>query len=240
MKKILILFSFVLGSLHAEMLYSASGTLIGELMDIRIKHHATAKIYRIEVDMKAVGIAKSMSHGLKERHTSRGMIKKGEYYAKEYKIEKSYKKIRYIRTYRFDYQHQRIIRTSIKWKKGKKLYEKKKTLSYFAHNDLLTLYPNIMQFKQKNKAGKYSMILAGAESEGGKLTFILPQGRALKQEQKVLGMQDADVIKLFIKKSFFSGGKGSLLLGIDKEGVVQRGSLDRVKLLGKVTLKRIK
>jgi hypothetical protein len=97
-----------------------------------------------------------------------------------------------------------------------------------------------MRFKKKNKAGSYAIALAGAEKEGGKLTFILPKGAALQGEQKALGMKSAEVIKLFLKRAFFSGGKGNLVFGMNKKGIVEKGTLKNVKLLGKVTLKRIK
>ena len=231
---------FLFASLHAEMVYSANGTFIGKILDIRINHHANAKKYTISIDMKAVGLAKTMSGGLKERHTSHGTIRRGEYYAKEYMIDKLYKDIRYIRKYLFDYKRKKIVKVSTKWKKGKKLYEKKETLRYFAHNDIMTLYHNIMRFKKKNKTGRYVIALAGAEKEGGKLTFSLPEGAHLKGEQKALGMKNSEIIKLFMKRSFFSGGKGNLVFGVDKKGIVKKGTLKNVKLLGEVTLKHIK
>jgi hypothetical protein len=240
LKKIYVIFILLFASLHAEMVYSAKGSLIGKIMDIRVNHRDDSKKYTIRIDMKAVGLAKTMSDGLKEHHTSHGTIRRGEYYAKEYKIDKTYKDIHYIRKYMFDYKKKKITKISTKWKKGKKLYENKETLKYFAHNDILTLYHNIMRFKKKNKAGSYAIALAGAEKEGGKLTFNLPKGARLQGEQKALGMKNSEVIKLFMRRSFFSGGKGNLVFGVDKKGIVKRGTLNSVKLLGKVTLKRIK
>ena len=240
LKKIYIILCLLFVSLHAEMVYSAKGTLIGKIMDIRVNHHANAKKYRTRIDIKAVGLAKMMSDGLKESHASYGTVRRGEYYAKEYKIDKTYKDIHYIRKYLFDYKKKKITKVSIKWQKGKKLYENKEILKYFAHNDILTLYHNIMRFKKKNKSGSYAIALAGAEKEGGKLTFSLPKGARLQGEQKALGMKNSEVIKLFMKRSFFSGGKGNLVFGVDKKGIVKRGTINSIKSLGKVTLKRIK
>jgi len=149
MKKIMMISVLLFVSLHAGTAYSARGTLVGEIVSIRENHQANSKHYNIDIDMRATGIAKSMSGNLKEHHSSRGTVKDGEFYAKEYKIDKSYKDIHYIRKYQFDYKRKRITKISIKWKKGKKLYEEKKVLAYFAHNDLLTLYHNIMRFKKK-------------------------------------------------------------------------------------------
>ncbi|NKQ40030.1 MAG: hypothetical protein HF962_00450 [Sulfurovum sp.] len=227
-------------SLYADLAYSASGTLVGKIIDIKVKHHKNARKYSIKVDMKATGIVKLMSGGQIEQHTSHGNVKNGEYYAKEYKIDKTYDGKRYIRRYLFDYKKKKIIKISIKWEKGKKLYENKETLSYFAHNDILTLYHNILRFKKKNKPGRYTIALAGAEKEGGKLTFTLPSAAKLKAKQDALGVKNLEIINLYMKRAFLSGNNGNLVFGIDKKGIMQKGMLTNVKMLGKVTLKRIK
>jgi hypothetical protein len=231
-KKIAILMILFYTLMYAKSYqYSISGGLIGSVADATVSYSEKGSSYRINIDIAAKGMARMLSDNLKEHHTSYGSIKHGEYYAKEYKIDKTYKDIRHIRRYLFDYTHQKITKISTKWKKEKKIHEHKERLKYFAHNDILTLYHNIMRFKKKHKAGNYTIKLAGAEKEGGKLTFTLPKGKTFHALES---------IKLFLRRSFFSKGQGGLTLGVDASGIVKRGILDNVKLLGEVTLKRTK
>jgi len=224
---IVLLFGNLLGETYR---YSISGGLIGSVAEAVVTHHETKGDYHIRIDLVATGLAKMMSGNQKEHHISFGTIKNGEYYAKEYKIDKTYKNIHYIRRYLFDYAHQKITKISTKWKDGEKQYQTKTTLGYFAHNDILTLYHNVMRYKKKKGTGQYAIKLAGAEKEGGKLTFVL------SDQKQFHGLES---IKLFLHRSFFAKGKGALTLGIDGAGIVQEGVLDSVKLLGEVRLKKM-
>ncbi len=241
-KKIVVVLLLLAGmgtearSLH----YVAKGTLVGTMIDAKVQYSASKTRYTIKVKMRATGVVKLLSGGQIESHTSTGSIKKGEYFAKEYKIEKRYKDIHYLRRYLFDYQKRKITKISIKWKKDKKLYENRETLKYFAHNDILTLYHNIVRYKKKHPSGHFSIALAGAEKEGGKLKFVFPSGQKLQQERKAMGEKSAEVIKVYMKRAFLSGGRGNLTFAIDKNGIAKKVVLDSVKLLGKVTLKRVK
>ena len=224
------------GSLH----YVAKGTLVGRMIDAQVQYNADKSVYSVKVKMRATGIAKMLSGGQVESHTSSGRIKHGEYLAKEYRIEKRFKDIRYLRRYLFDYQRKKITKISTKWEKGKKLYENRETLKYFAHNDILTLYHNIVRYKQKHASGHFAIALAGAEKEGGKLKFFFPAGKSLQREQNKLDEVGTGIIKVYMKRKFLSGGKGNLTFAIDTHGIANKVVLDSVKLLGKVVLKRIK
>jgi len=243
MKKIIMIIFVCLTGAYAEtgnLHYVAKGTLVGTFVDATVQYSAGKSRYNIKVKMRAVGIAKTLSGGQVETHTSSGKIKNGEYFAKEYKIEKRFKQIHYIRRYLFDYTRKKITKISAKWKSGKKLYENRETLKYFAHNDILTLYHNVMRYKKKHASGHFAIALAGAEKEGGRLRFSLPSGKKLQKERKALDEKDADVIKVYLRRKFLSGGKGNLTFAIGKDGIADKVVLDSAKIFGKVVLKRIK
>ena len=224
------------GSLH----YVAKGTLVGTMINAQVQYSAGRSHYSIKVKMRATGIVKMLSGGQVETHTSSGSIKNGEYFAKEYKIEKRFKHIHYLRRYLFDYKRKKITKISTKWEKGKKLYENREILRYFAHNDILTLYHNIVRYKKKHDSGHFSIALAGAEKEGGKLKFFFPSGKKLQNERKILNEANAEIIKVYMRRKFLSGGRGNLTFAIDSHGIASKVVLDSVKLLGKVVLKRTK
>lgn len=227
MKKIFTIVLMTIIVVHAQkFVFDIKASLVGKIGKIVVQSDESKSKYSIDLKVKATGFAKSMSGNLVEHHTSHGSIKSGEYYAKEYKVVKSYKDIKLIKKYTFDYKKKKIMKITTKWKKGKKLYEKKKILAYFANNDVLTLYHNVVRFKKSHKAGHYGIRLAGAETNGGKILFNISK--------------EKDYLSLSIHRSFFSGGKGTLALGIGADDIVNRGTLKSVKLLGTLTLYRIK
>lgn len=215
---------------YADSHYVVRGSLIGGIADIRVHHRERLTAYTTKLEISAVGLAKALSGNQREMHISKGRVKNGEYYAREYVVTKWYKDIKYLKRYLFDYPHKKILKFSTKWKKGKKTYSKKETLRYFAHNDMLTLYHNILHFKKKHKRGRYAITLAGAENHGGKVTFGLANGR---------DVEGVDTLTLDIKNSAFAKEKGRLLLEVDRDSSVITGELRGVKLLGTVTLKRL-
>ncbi|HIP61798.1 MAG TPA: hypothetical protein EYG98_04510 [Sulfurovum sp.] len=240
MKKILLMIFVLLGSMQAELVYSASTSLLGQIGEVKITSKYDKKNYYIKLDLKATGLAKSMSGGLVEHHLSKGFIKDGELHAREYSIEKFYKKNRYLKRYIFDYKKKKIKKVMKKWKNGKLAYNYSKALGYFANNDILTLYPNIMRFKNKDKTGSYTIRAAGAEKEGSKLTFTLPDTKSAKSILDDLDIDDGEIVKLFLQRSFLSNGKGNLTFGIGEDGIVKKATLNKLKLFGTLTAKRIK
>lgn len=241
MKKIyVLLLAMTVSAVSQSYRYDVKASLVGKIGEVRVTSSESKTKYSIDLRLKATGFAKSMSHNLVEHHSSHGSIRDGEYYAKEYKLVKTYKDMKYIRKYIFDYKRKKIKKVSIKWKKGKKLYEKSTTLKYFANNDAMTLYHNVLRFKGTHKAGRYGIKLAGAEKDGGRILFDIPSGKALKHAQGALGVRGLDILSLGLRRSFFSGGKGTLSLGIDSSGTTQKATLTNVKLLGTMTLYRIK
>ena len=239
MKKLSLL--LLLSSLmHAQITYIAKASLIGEIGRVFISEKKDKKHYQIDVEIKATGLAKSMSGNLVEHHTSKGFIKKGEYYAQKYRIQKRTKNKRYFKEYTFDYKRKKITKISKKWKEEKLSYTHKSTLKYFSQNDLLTLYHNIIHFKADGKRGQYTIKSAGAEQGDSKLRFTLYSKKQNKKMLQEMGMaQDGDVLKLFMKRGFFSDGKGSLTFFMDNKEVTRKAVLKSVKILGTVTAKRV-
>jgi hypothetical protein len=241
MKKIIILLLLSIGSMFAQVTYIAKASLLGEIGRVTISEKKDKQHYQIDVKIKATGIAKSMSGNLVEHHISKGLIKKGEYYAQEYRIEKSSSGKRYLKRYLFDYKQKKITKISKKWKKGKLLYSHKRSLKYFSQNDLLTIYHNIMLFGVGGKTGQYTIKSAGAEQGDKKLLFHLLDTRQRSKILKDAGLsEEGSVLKVFMRRGFFSDGKGSLAFLVDQEGVTQKAILKNVKLLGTVTAKRVK
>ena len=239
MKKISIL--LLLGGLiHAQITYIAKASLIGEIGRVFVSEKKDKKHYQIDVEIKATGLAKSMSGNLVEHHTSIGFIKDGEYYAQKYRIQKQSKNKRYFKEYTFDYKRKKITKVSKKWKAGKLSYARKKILKYFSQNDLLTLYHNILHFKAGGKQGQYTIKSAGAEQGDSKLRFTLYTQKKSQEMLHDIGMsQRGDALNLFMKRGFFSGGKGSLTFFMDSNEVTQKAILKSVKILGTVTAKRV-
>lgn len=241
MKKIAFILLFMFVSLHAGLEYSVNAPLLGKIATLKITNKYNKHRYTIKITLIATGVGKSMTGGLIEYHTSKGTVKRGVMFAKEYTIEKYYEDIKYLKKYSFNYSNKKIKKTFKKWKSGKIIREEGKELSYFSTNDMLTTYHNIMKYKKKKKAGEYSISVAGAERIGGKLRFVIPDKN---QKRKMLDKLDVNLeyeaMKLFLGRSYFKNGKGNLIFAIAKNGIAKKITLNNIKLFGTVTLKRIK
>jgi hypothetical protein len=98
MKKSLFILGFILvftSQMQAKVLdvsYKVSFGMLGQ-MGISDAHLETkGDKYTIEIQMKATGLAKTLSKNRKERHISKGHVVDGLYISDSYKVIKSYGK----------------------------------------------------------------------------------------------------------------------------------------------------
>jgi len=241
MRRVLLIISFLFVSIDAELLYHVNASLLGKIGEVRVTSKQSKHSYSIKLDIKTTGIARRMSGNLLEHHSSKGYIKNGQFYAREYTVSKSYEDMKYLKKYKFDYSKKKIKKTLRKWQNGKLVRDSNSTLDYFSHNDIMTLYHNIRAFEKKNKAGAYSIWAAGAERVGGKSMFVLPtheQKSAMLDEMSLDNSMQS--IKLFLSRAYFSGSKGNIIFGIDKKGITKRATLNNLKLFGTVSIDRVK
>ena len=150
----------------------------------------------------------------KNQHISKGRIINGILVPLTYKNIIFRGNDRYDLVYTFDYLHKKIYKT--KYKNGKFIY--KRTLPYFANNDILSLYFNLPLI-MKNRHQTFKAI--GGERHTGRIDVdILQKGKITK-------------IKANLYNKVFAGDKGILYLDINTSNwVTLKGIVKNVLKIG--------
>ena len=218
--------------------YDIKTSFMGKVGEVHLDSYEDGKTYSITADIKATGIAKTLSKRLHYIHKSSGFIKNGEYYATRYSVEQSRGSRRSLKVYRFDYKHKIVTKNYKRWKHGKLTTNKTVTLGYFTHIDGLNVYPYIMKFKKTHPAGTYTLTSAGAERFGGNVDFTIADNQTARAQLHRLGQKTGYIVQIFASKDFFVGGRGTLTFAIDTHDVTKVVELTEVKKAG--TIKGVK
>jgi len=216
MKKLIILiisvFSFAF-SMKAE--YSAKYGWFGEIAKATGYFEKNSTHYLIKTISYTTGFAKKLID-FKNIHISQGVVKNNILIPLTYEniIIRNGKKYRLI--YKFDYNNSKIYKTA--YKKGKLSY--KKTLSFFAKNDILSLYFNLPQIMKKDKA---TFKAVGGDRHTGRVDVeILKRGKITK-------------LKANLYNKVFAGDKGIVYLDINSSNFVTlKGEVKNVLKIGDV------
>ena len=233
MVKMLLMFMLYMSlALGANSTYILKAPLFGEVAEVKISHTTRGKKYNITLKLISKGLAKWKSGNRVETYTSKGRIIKGDYYADVYTVKQVFNNIKYLKIYTFNYKKKKIKRVYKKWKDGK-LYSNETTyLSYFSHNDLMTIYHNIEQFGSSGRIGNYRINAAGAERGGNGFRFLLPNANETKKRFKKQSMSGKSAMVLSLRRTYLKSGRGEIIFIIDDDGVAKKVTLTNVKYVG--------
>ena len=230
-------------SLQAETmdaLYKVSFGVIGEIGKAKAHLDKEGDRYRIEVVGAATGIAKALSKNRKEKQISEGHVKNGLLIPDHYSVVRSFGKKVATKTYTIDHEHQRVELAYEKVENGKLVWQEKKTLDFYANNDLLTLYFNIAtMIPEKGKKANYTFKAVGAEKQQGSVEVIVPDGEGRAGYQKDLGEGAAWYLTAIIHQKIFASHKGELILSIDENGITEKAMLKDVVMFGDILAERV-
>ena len=232
----LILFWIVLLStfIHAKDLhikYEISFGIFGKVGGALAHLHTDKNSYGIEIEGEATGLAKNMSGGRKEIHTSKGSLKNGLFISNTYQVTKLYKGKKSQKRYSINHKTKKVTKKYIKSQNGKTFYTNQRVLAFYSTNDLLTLYFNIASLiTNREKQAIYNFQAVGAEKQNGVVKIVVP---ALSQKANYWN------ISAIIHQKIFASNQGELQLYIDKDGITQKAILKDVLLFGDITVKRV-
>jgi hypothetical protein len=226
MKKtvLLILFSTLLlfgtepHTLKAE--YAISYAIFGKIGKAEARLRIENNRYHIEIRAEATGIAKLMSNQRIEQYSSSGIVvnkrlepehfivktRKGKYFKEEHHfffnhLQKRVKHITYITT-----------------KEERK--EKEELLSYYARDDILTLFFNLRFYlHDRCKTGKCTLVAAGANEKDGRVD-IISLGR--------------NRFKVILHRRIFASKQGEMEIHINEMGICDFALLKDVVFFGDV------
>ena len=244
MKKILISLSFLLFTslLQAETItadYKVEFGIIGEIGIANAVLTKDERTYEIDVELKATGMAATLSGNRRERHISKGHIENGMMVADYYQITKWYGSKMSTQLYSINHKEKSVKSAFKRWKNGKLVKDKNVTLDFYAKDDLLTLYFNLdKKIADKTLPKSYVFKAVGAEKQNGEVEVVIPS--ELDEYKEALGeSSDSWYARAIIHQNIFSSDKGELLLRIGNDGITQKAVLKDLLFFGDIRAEKI-
>jgi len=244
MKKLILLFFLFIVNLYSmtlESSYKITFGLLGTLGNANTILSKSDKSYYIRMEAYTVGLAKTLSNNRKEVYESRGKIVNGILLPSEYKktrINNSYTK---TKKFTFDHNNKKVYLEKNHYEfETNSSTNSKETYKFYAQNDILTLYFNILELIQNKSDNKMVFYAIGGKEENGRIDVEKLQG---EKKQKVLNFLEVSksetVLKVTINQKIFSSKNGELFLSIDKDNLCSLAVLKDVILFGDIKGSRI-
>ena len=245
MKKLFLILILLLGVvLNAETIkadYKVEFGIIGEIGIANAVLTRDENSYEIDVQLKATGLAKTLSGGRTEHHISKGHIENGLMVSDLYQVIKSHGSKTSNKVYIIDHKNKIVIKKYKSWKNGKVEDESTERLKFYSKDDLLTLYFNLNKKIDRTKEDKhYTFLAVGAEKQDGKAEIYIPKKSDYDEYKEMLGENNNSwYARAIIHQNIFSSDKGELLLRIGDDGITQKAVLKDLILFGDVRAEKI-
>ena len=245
MKKILL--SLMLLStlfLNAETIQADFKVEFGIIGEIGVANAMLVKdetSYTIDVELKATGLAKTLSGNRTEHHISKGHIENGILISDLYQVIKSHGSKTTNKVYRINHETKTVTKEYKKWKNGKLIKDRSKKLDFYSQDDLLSLYFNLdKKIEDKKKSKSYTFKAIGAEKQKGSVDIIIPKQNDLEEYSDALGTKKGSwFARAVIHQDIFSSDKGELLLRIGEDGITQKAVLKDLIFFGDIRAIRL-
>ncbi len=240
MKNIFLVLTLLLGvTLNAETIkadYKVEFGIIGEIGIANAVLTRDENSYEIDVQLKATGLAKTLSGGRTEHHISKGHIENGLMVSDLYQVIKSHGSKTSNKVYTIDHKNKTVTKKYKSWKNGKVKSESTEKLKFYSKDDLLTLYFNLNKKIDRTKENKhYTFLAVGAEKQDGKAEIYIPKKSEYSEYKKMLGENNNSwYAQAIIHQNIFSSDKGELMLRIGDDGVTQKAVLKDLIFFGDV------
>ncbi len=238
MKKALfiLILPFYLFSGELEATYDISYGIFGTLGKAQTRIYRDDENYTITARAKTQGIAKFLSNNRQEIYTSRGRVVKGLLYPDEYKKVKSTNSYIKEKKYTFDHINKTVMleRTDF-YKSGDKRETTKVKFSYYAPNDILSLYFNLNTLVKGENKKDLVFNAVGAKEDDGRVDIEKPEGVELEKMKEFMKMDIDSFLKVSINQNIFSSEKGEMLINVDKNNICNKAVLKDVLLFGDIT-----
>jgi hypothetical protein len=231
-------------SLSAETIradYDVSYGIVGKIGVAKAVLEKKGSTYTIDIRLAATGLAKSLSGNRKEHHHSAGHIHNGKLVSDIYEVTREYRSTKVVKRYIIDHRKKIVRKIYRKYKKGTLVDEQKQRLSFYAPDDLLTLYFNLdVLMPDKTKAGTYVFQAVGAEKQQGKVSVVIPSANEIPDYQDDLGSGAAWYATVIIHQKIFMSKEGRLQIAVGKDGITQTALLKDLILFGDIKAVRKK
>jgi hypothetical protein len=194
--------------------------------------------YYIRMEVYTTGIAKVLSNNRTEIYESRGKVVNDllvpDIFIKK-RITNSYTK---VKKYTFDHKNKVVWKESSKQKTGGKAEYHKEKFQYYAVNDILSLYFNIIKVVKRSQKDYFVFYAVGGKTDdNGRIDINRLSKEEFKLLKDVLDVNDKNdmILKVIINQDIFSSENGVLLLKIDmNRDICIKAVLENVLLFGDI------
>ena len=234
-----ILFSSSLNAKHIEADYSVEFGMFGQVGKVHATLTSDHKYYMLDANVAAVGIARTVTDDLKERHISKGHISKGLLVTDMYQMIKSFGHYTSTTIYRVNHKKKKVTRQYKKWKYDKQIRNETDTLDYYGKDDMMTLFLNLPKhINEKYTAKKYRFKAIGADRKNGRVDVSVPSQTALKQIKKFVGEGEKGDwhSTVVMHRKLYHSKQGELDVRIGQEGLVEKAVLKDLIFFGDVRI----
>ncbi|MCF6244586.1 MAG: hypothetical protein L3J43_06080 [Sulfurovum sp.] len=219
--------------------YKATFGIFGTVGTIRNTLIQNGEKYSIKTTVKLAGLAKLLMGGQTEEYLSRGHMKNGLMVSDTYTMTSRKKDKVTQKSYTINHKKRYVTKRYRKWIKGKVSQDETQKLSFYAKDDLLTLYFNLGHaIKEKGKT--YLFKAVGLEKQQGKVNITVPNDTSNASYKKDLGSGAKLYAKARIHQKNFRKKKGDILLALDKDGYIKKSVIKDILMYGDAELIRTK
>ncbi len=241
MKKILvIILPIYLFSVELQNNYEISFGIFGTLGKAKTYINRDEKRYNIIVEAYADGFAKYLSNYRKETYESKGIVKDNLLYPIEYKKIKSTYSYTKVKKYIFDHENQKvIIEKDDFYKDTNETISSKEEYKYYAQNDILSLYFNIINLIKDETKEHLIFNAIGAKEDNGRVDIIKPNSEDIEEIKNLMEIYTDNFLRVKINQKIFSSSDGEMIINIDKDNNCNKVILKDVLLFGDIIAEKI-
>jgi hypothetical protein len=191
--------------------------------------------YTLKITAKAEGIVGTLSKNRQDIYESQGVIKEGVFFPSTHTATTITTDKTVQTLYTFDHTNQKVTKTKTRTI-NEAITQENETLPYYATNDILTLYFNILGQLSKFTTGAKNIFHAiGANKTDGRVDVMIPEGAWEKELQDELGYTKGDrYLVVTINQKIFMSENGELHLRISPQGVCTHATLKDVAMFGDI------
>lgn len=237
-----IAFFFCANAKNIVVDFSVEYGIVGEVAKVRANLTTKANTYMFDTSVVVVGgIAKAVTDNLKERHISKGRIVNNLLVSDMYQMIKSYGRYRSTTIYHINHKKKRVTKEYRKWKRAKKIIDKKVTLSYYSKDDMITVLLNLPKhIKNKHKSKQYKFKVVGADRKNGRVDISIPTQVTLKEMKSLFGQNKKGdwYSRVVMHRKLYNSKKGELIVRIGQDDIVNKVVLKDLIFFGDIRIIR--
>ncbi len=236
---LIVLFGSFASAKVTQLNYKATFGIFGTVGTIKNTLTQNTKTYKIETTVIVEGLAKVLMRNPTEHYVSKGHMENGLMVSDSYTMVSTKKDKKVSKEYHINHKEKYVTKRYRKWREGKLIEDRTEKLTFYAKDDLLTLYFNLgTAIKQKGKTYKFRAV--GLEKQDGKVQITSPSDEEAAPYIKDLGLGAMLYAKALIHQKNFRKKKGDILLAVAKDGFISRSVIKDILLYGDAHLERVK